>query len=563
MKKHQLWITLTISLALLLLIGSSFFIPFAEHTGQTRLAQARGTPSPEARTTPVPTSTTSAAQPQSTPAPLTQNVLVALQQTLQSIYTDVSPSVVHIRIVKKQTAQFHDFEGFPSMPDMPDIPDFHFFEPPDNGEEFYSEGTGSGFIWDNTGLIVTNNHVIDGADRITVTFWDGTSTEAKLVGADPDSDLAVVKVDVSKEYLKPITVVDSSDVRVGQLVIAIGNPFGLDGTMTVGFVSAIGRSLPVETFATGPSYSIPDIIQTDASINPGNSGGVLVNDKGQLIGVPFAIESPVRASVGIGFVIPSAIVQRVVPVLIEEGSYQHPWFGISGTSLTPDLAEGMDLSPTQRGALVMEVTPDGPADKAGIRGSDRQITLDGRSVRVGGDIIISFDGRPVREFDDLIAYLARYTSINQKVTITVLRDGKEKDLDVKLGVRPGTDEPKEAVTREASDVWLGIEGRTLTSAIAEAMDLSDDQTGVLINQVEGDSPADTAGLRGSYKSARIDGESILIGGDIIIQVDNEDIESVEELQSMLAKKKAGDKVRLTIIRDGKETTVRITLEKRP
>lgn len=560
MKKHQLWITLTISLSLLLLIGSSFFIPFAEPMGQTGLAQARGTPSPQASTTPEPTATTRTAQPQSTPVPLTQSVLVALQQTLQGIYNDVSPSVVHIRIVKKQTAQFHDFEG---LPDMPDIPDFHFFQPPGNGEEFYSEGTGSGFVWDNTGHIVTNNHVVDGADRITVTFWDGTSTEAELVGADPDSDLAVVKVDMSKEYLKPITVVDSSDVRVGQLVIAIGNPFGLEGTMTVGFVSAIGRSLPVETFATGPSYSIPDIIQTDASINPGNSGGVLVNDKGQLIGVPFAIESPVRASVGIGFVIPSVIVQRVVPVLIEEGAYEHPWLGISGTSLTPDLASGMDMSPTQRGALVMEVTPDGPADKAGIRGSDRQITIDGLPVRVGGDIIISFDDRPVRDFDDLIAYLARYTSINQKITITVLRDGEEKDIDVTLGARPGSDEPEEVSRREASDVWLGVEGRTLTGAIAEAMDLSDDQTGVLINQVEGDSPADTAGLRGSYKSARIDGESIVIGGDIITQVDNEDIETVEELQRVLAGKSAGDRVRLTIIRDGEESTVRITLEKRP
>jgi S1-C subfamily serine protease len=454
--------------------------------------------------------------------------------------------------------------GLPGMPeDMPeDMPDFHFFDP-DQQEDFFTQGAGSGFVWDKEGHIVTNNHVVANAESVDVTFSDGTILEGEVVGTDPDSDLAVVKVERDADELQPIEVVDSSNVKVGHLSIAIGNPFGLEGTMTVGFVSALGRSLPVES-SMGPSYTIPDIIQTDASINPGNSGGVLVNDKGQLIGVPSAIQSPIRASAGVGFAIPSSIVQQVVPVLIEEGSYDHSWIGITGTTLTPDLAEAMGLEKDQRGALVIEVANNGPADEAGLQGSDEQISIDGVQARVGGDIITAFDGRPVREFDDLVAYLARHTQVGQTVTLTILRDGEKQEIDVTLGSRPGTTETPEPQEEQASaDVWLGIQGRTLTTAIAEAMDLSARQKGVLVSQVENNSPADEAGLRGSYKSLRMNGEQVLIGGDVITAVDDQEIESIEELQTAINRAEAGDEVTLTLLRNGEETSVEVTLAERP
>lgn len=194
--------------------------------------------------------------------------------------------------------------------------------------------------------------------------------------------------------------------------------------------------MPVQSTANdGATYTIPDVIQTDAPINPGNSGGVLVNSRGEVIGVTAAIESPVRANAGIGFVIPSNIVRRVVPALIANGRYDHPYLGISGTTLTSDLAKAMGLSPDQRGALVIDVTPNSPADKAGLRGSDRQITLDGSPARVGGDVITAIDGNPVQKFEDLASYLATSTSVGQKVTLTILRNGREQTLEVTLGAR--------------------------------------------------------------------------------------------------------------------------------
>jgi 2-alkenal reductase len=293
-------------------------------------------------------------------------------------------------------------------------------------------------VWDEAGHIVTNNHVVEGADKIEVTFADGTIVPATLVGANRDSDLAVIKVDVPAEELHPVRMGDSTQVKVGEIAVAIGNPFGLENTMTVGFISALGRSLPVESNGSaGPTYRIPDIIQTDAPINPGNSGGVLVNDQGEVIGVTAAIASPVQASAGIGFVIPSAIVQKVVPELIEKGHYAVPWLGISGTSLDPDLTQGMGLDAGQRGVLVVDVTPDGPADKAGLRGSDRSITVDGEDRRVGGDVIVAIGGQTLETFDDLIAYLFGSTKVGQQVTLTVLRDGQQQEVQVTLGERPG------------------------------------------------------------------------------------------------------------------------------
>lgn len=384
----------------------------------------------EAPATPAPvTAGPTAAAPQ----PLVQpGMLEALQGNLEEIYSAVSPSVVHIRVVQRQTGR--EIE----TPESPGFP--FFFESPDgqNPQEFFSQGQGSGFVWDQEGHIVTNNHVVEGASKIEVTFSDGSIVPAESVGNDPYSDLAVVKVDLPASQLLPVQLADSNQVRVGQLAIAIGNPFGLQGTMTVGIVSGVGRSLPVEQLATSTGrYIIPDIIQTDAPINPGNSGGVLLNDKGLVIGVPAAIQSTVRANAGIAYAIPAAIVGKVIPVLIESGVYQHPWIGFSGTPLTPDLVEAMGLDAGQRGALVNEIISGSPAEKAGLRGSSRIIEIDGLNASVGGDVIIAIDGEAVTSMNDVIAYLARHTSVGQEITLTVLRDGRERTLNVTLAARPG------------------------------------------------------------------------------------------------------------------------------
>jgi 2-alkenal reductase len=358
--------------------------------------------------------------------------LAGVETAFERVYQQVSPSVVAIRVVQKQTVQ---------IPAIPEIPGFRFFGPPGPGtpgrQYRYRQGLGSGFVWDKQGDIVTNNHVVDGADRIFVTFSDDTTVPGRLVGTDPSSDLAVIRVDVAPDKLRPVGIADSTRLKVGQLAIAIGNPFGEQNTMTTGIVSAVGRSLPAPDGSSGgPTYTIPDVIQTDAPINPGNSGGVLLDAQGRAIGVTSAIESPVGVSSGIGFAIPSAIVQRVVPALIQTGHDEHPWLGVSGVSLTPDLAKAMGLAQDQRGALVVDVSPNSPADAAHLRGSDRPVTIDGEQARVGGDVIVAFDGHPIRSFDDLVAYLVRNTTVGQTARLTVLRGGKEQALTVKLAARP-------------------------------------------------------------------------------------------------------------------------------
>jgi serine protease Do len=497
------------------------------------------------------------------PALSKNETLAAIEGALENIYTQVNPSVVSIQVTQKEVA--------PAMPQFPGSP--FFFEPqtPQGGQpgpqEFYSHGAGSGFVWDKQGHIVTNNHVVDGADKITVTFADETSASAEVVGTDPDSDLAVLKIDLPAAQLKPVEVGDSTQVKVGQLAVAIGNPFGLENTMTVGFVSALERLLPVTSSAEeamsaqGPNYTIPDIIQTDAPINPGNSGGVLVNDQGQVIGVTAAIESPVRASAGVGFAIPSAIVQKVVPALIKDGHYQHSWLGLSGTSLSPELAKAMNLKADQHGALVVDVTPGSPADKAGLRGSDRQVKIEDQEVRVGGDVIVAIDGQPVKNFDDLVAYLVRATEVNQTVKLTVLRQGKEETIKATLAARPTsnteTEQPEKVI---ASGPRLGIEGLTLSPEIAKAMGLAADQQGVLVENVQLDSPADQAHLNGSYKAAMINGRQVAVGGDVITAIDNQPVTSLEDLQNYMLQTKPGQELTLTVLRDGKQVKVKVTLE---
>jgi len=303
---------------------------------------------------------------------------------------------------------------------------------------FPAQGQGSGFVYDTEGHIVTNNHVVAEADKVEVTFYDGSIVEAEVVGSDPDSDLAVVQVDIAPESLRPIEWGNSDLLRVGQRAVAIGNPFGLEGTLTSGIISALGRSLPTEQGA----FRIPEIIQTDAAINPGNSGGPLLNSQGQVIGINTAIVPNrsafgERSFLGVGFAVPANLVKRVIPSLIEFGEYRHPWIGFSGNSVTTEIAAEMEL-PEVAGALVAEVISGSPADKAGLRGGTREVI--GINTLLGGDVIIGIDDEPVREFDDLLSFLSRKGEVGKEVTLTIIRDGKQQTLPLTLDARPKADE---------------------------------------------------------------------------------------------------------------------------
>jgi S1-C subfamily serine protease len=361
-----------------------------------------------------------------------------------------------------------------------------------------------------------------------------------------------------------VQIADSAQLHVGDLAVAIGNPFGQEGTMTVGIISALGRLLPTDTSdPTAPHYNIPDIIQTDASINPGNSGGVLLDDQGAVIGVTSAIISPAGASAGVGFAIPSTIVQQVVPALISDGHYDHPYLGISGTTLTPDLAQAADLPADQLGALIGEVSPDSPADAANLRGSDRQVDLDGQQIVVGGDVITAVNDQPIHGMDDLITYLYRSAKVGDTVSLTILRDGKEQTVDVTLQARPRSDSQNTGTTETTQNngnhAWLGIAGVTVNADLAQALNLDQNQDGVLIEQIEHNSPADEAGLHGSFKPVTINGAHVLTGGDIITAANDEAIHSIQDLQAAIAQAQPGDKMTLTILRDGKEQNITLTL----
>jgi len=481
--------------------------------------------------------------------------VLALEGTLSQIYEQVNPSVVNIRVVQKVTAD--------EMGDLQNsIPFFNLPQGQDQSPEQYQSGLGSGFVWDSQGHIVTNNHVIEDADKIVVTLNDGTNLTAELVGTDPDSDLAVIKVDLPAG-VQPLQLADSDTVHVGQLAVAIGNPFGLSGTMTMGIVSALDRSLPA-SLDIGPSYSIPDLIQTDAPINPGNSGGVLVDDQGQVIGVTFAIESSVGQSAGIGFAIPSNIVQKVVPTLISDGNFEHAWLGISGTSLVPELSDAMGLDENQRGVLVIDVMPSSPAEKAGLQSSNDQVEIEGQQLPVGGDVIVAIDGQTVRDMDDLIAYLVGKTEVGQQVELTLLRDGKQETVSVTLMARPGTDESALAESSQsqpeaAQGARLGIYGLDMNETIAQAMDLPADTQGILVEQVEAGSAADEAGLQGSYESFTYQGQEINIGGDVITAIDGQSLTGIQELRYILSLMNPGRDVSFTVIRDGSTVEVPVTL----
>lgn len=289
---------------------------------------------------------------------------------------------------------------------------------------------GSGFVFDNKGNIVTNNHVVEGATAIDVTFLNGDTVTAKLVGRDAYADLAVIQVDTSSRQLKPVPLGDSDKLQVGDPILAIGNPFGLSGSMSAGIVSQLGR----ETQGTG-GYMIIDLIQIDAVVNPGNSGGPLLNMRGEVVGVNTLIFSQSGGFEGVGLSIPSSTVKRVATSLISTGQYKHPYLGVQGTDVTPQIVEAMKLSQA-KGFLLMQVTQGGPADKAGLKGGTTQTTIAGQTAILGGDVIIGIDNTNVRKLSDLSLYTERNKSPGDTVTLKIIRDGKEMSVNLVLGERP-------------------------------------------------------------------------------------------------------------------------------
>jgi serine protease Do len=371
-------------------------------------------------------SSTSNSNPAQTTSIASSDLLTSYQNTLESIYAAINPQVVNISVLLPATSS-----SFQTLP----------FGNNSNQTPQYTPALGSGFFWDNNGDIVTNNHVVDGATNIQVTLSDGTTYPATIVGQDPYSDLAVIKASIPADKIHPVTLADSTQVKVGEIAIAIGEPYGFEGSMSVGNVSGLGRDLPTNQSSQSSqtstaTYSIPDVIQTDASINPGNSGGVLVNINGEVIGVTSAIESASGSSSGVGFAIPAEIVAKVVPSLISTGTYQHPYLGISGTDITPDIAQAMNLPAQTRGALVVTVTAGGPAANAGLQPSNSTVTINGVQGTVGGDIITAIDGQTINSMSDLIAYLAIHTQVGQQVALTILRNGQTQTVNVTLGDRP-------------------------------------------------------------------------------------------------------------------------------
>ncbi|MEK0320691.1 MAG: trypsin-like peptidase domain-containing protein [Nitrosopumilus sp.] len=291
-------------------------------------------------------------------------------------------------------------------------------------------GIGSGFVFDKKGHIATNAHVVDNAKKIVVTFLDGRSYNAEIIGTDEYTDIAVIKVNADLKLLHPLPLGDSSNLKVGEAIAAIGNPFGLSGSMTSGIVSQLGRLLP-----SGSGYSIPDVIQTDAAINPGNSGGPLLNMRGEVVGMNTAIQSTTGEFTGVGFAIPSKTIVKIVPTLIEKGEYKHPWIGISGRDIDPDLAKILGLKDAV-GFLIITVVENSPASKAGLIGSEKTIQVEGVNYPMGGDIILSVDEIEVRKIDDILVHLQRAKSVGDEMILKILRDNRTTNITIILQERP-------------------------------------------------------------------------------------------------------------------------------
>ena len=293
---------------------------------------------------------------------------------------------------------------------------------------FLTSGVGSGFVYDDIGHIITNDHVIYDAKKITVTFVDGEAFLAEIIGNDPYTDIAVIRIN-STTTLNPLPIGNSNNLKVGEQVATIGNPFGLSGSMTSGIVSQIGRLLPQES-----GYSIPDVIQTDAAINPGNSGGPLLNMDAKVVGINTAIQSASGEFAGIGFAVPSATIKKIVPVLIETGEFKHPWIGIQGHDVDPELAKVRELN-SSKGFLIMTVIEGSPADLGGLLGVTETVEIDDREYPIDGDIIISVDGIEVRKISDILVHLQRNKVIGDSMELEILRDGEILDMTITLEER--------------------------------------------------------------------------------------------------------------------------------
>lgn len=368
---------------------------------------ATPTPSAENTAAPSPAITTVVRANETEPGPGPQpESFDAIEARRIAIYERVSPAVVNITTQVLQTSFF-----FGTMP---------------------QEGSGSGFLWDKQGHIVTNYHVIQGAQKIEVSFGGDTNLPAKVIGSDPVNDLAVIEVDSVPAGVEPPELGDSFSLKVGQTAIAIGNPFGqFERTMTMGIISALNRTMETDTTV------LRGIIQTDASINRGNSGGPLLDSSGRLIGVNSAIYSPTGTSAGVGLAIPVEKVRKVVLVLLKGGRYPHPWLGVEelGYEITPGLAQALNL-PVEKGLLVAQIYQGSPADNAGIQMAQRQAVVGNRSYLVGGDIITAIDGHPLAKWADLSAYLDDQTQVGQTVTLSIIRNGEQMTLQAKLEDTP-------------------------------------------------------------------------------------------------------------------------------
>ncbi|HEX5358490.1 MAG TPA: trypsin-like peptidase domain-containing protein [Candidatus Nitrosotalea sp.] len=300
------------------------------------------------------------------------------------------------------------------------------------GDNASDRAIGSGIVYDLSGHIITSNHVVEDYQKIRVVFHDGQSYSAKVSGTDRFADLAVIKVDADPQALHPLPLGDSSKLRIGDQVTAIGSPFGLSGSMTSGIVSQLGRILNPPNLQ---SFSIPNVIQTDAAINPGNSGGPLLNNYGEVIGINTAIQTETGEFSGVGFAIPSNTMKKIVPVLIQTGHYKHPWLGVSGITVDPDLADSLGLA-THSGFLIENIVSDSPASKAGLHASNQTKTVDGIKYKFGGDIIIGIDNTKVTKLEDLLNYLQDYKSVGDTMIMHIVRDNKTIDVTLTLQERP-------------------------------------------------------------------------------------------------------------------------------
>jgi len=342
------------------------------------------------------------------------DILATFEQALINVYQTTLPSVVDIEVTQRVSlGTANPFGG--------------------QSGDLFRQGEGSGFVWDEEGHIVTNYHVVEDAEAVKVIFADGASREAQVIGADPDADLAVLKVDATASELQPLVLGDSDALQVGQLTIAIGNPYGQDFTMTSGIVSAVGRTI----FSSNSSFSIPEVIQTDAAINPGNSGGPLLNRQGEVIGINSMILTDSGSSAGVGFAIPINIARQIIPTLIAGEEYEYAWLGISGAGMTDEVAQAMNLPVGTQGVLIIGVVENSPASRAGLRGSPEVLIIAGQEYPYGGDIVITIQGEPITDMDDLITYLLKKTRPDDQVSLGLIRpDGTKEDVSVTLGARP-------------------------------------------------------------------------------------------------------------------------------